>query len=151
MKTILRRFLIATLSVVALLPPAGCAREDAAPPASTGTGHEVAPHGQDAVVPGTGYHATGFVPCTMGPDATARQQCDFGVVRETPGSGNGSVTVTRPDGVTRTIFFEAGEATGYDADASEPAEFAASREEDTTIVTIGAERYWIFDAVIWGG
>ncbi len=38
--------------------------------------------------------------------------CPFGVTRE--GNGSGIVTVTKPDGRTRAIFFRNGRATGVD-------------------------------------
>ena len=40
---------------------------------------------------------------------------------------------------------------GYDVSEADPGEFSASREDDTTIVRIGTERYEIPDAVIMGG
>ena len=94
------------------------------------------------------YHATGTIPCAM----TAGQptgSCPFGVTRE--GNGNGIVTVTKPDGRARAIFFENGEAIGYDVSQADPGEFIASREADLTTVHIGEERYEIPDAVILGG
>ncbi len=75
--------------------------------------------------------------------------CAFGVTRE--GSGSGMVTVTRPDGRKRVIFFEKGRATGYDKSQADTGEFRASRQEDLSIVQIGGERYEIPDAVINGG
>lgn len=102
----------------------------------------------DAKVAGTPYHATGQVPC-----ATAAGQptgsCPFGVVRK--GGGSGTVTVTRPDGRTRSIFFEKGNATGYDMSQADRGEFSASKEGDLNVIRIGAERYEIPDAVISGG
>ena len=102
----------------------------------------------DAVVPGTGYHATGDISCSMAEGQPAGS-CPFGVKRE--GNGTGMVVVTRPDGRTRAIFFDKGQATGYDMSEADPGEFRASREGDTSIIHIGPERYEIFDAVIWGG
>jgi len=61
------------------------------------------------------------------------------------------VTITKPDGRKRVIFFEKGRATGYDQSQADPGEFRASRQEDLTIVQIGSERYEIPDAVIHGG
>ena len=102
----------------------------------------------DAKVAGTPYHATGQIPC-----ATAAGQptgsCPFGVVRK--GGGTGTVTVTKPDGRTRSIFFERGKATGYDMSQADPGEFSASRQGDLNVIRIGAERYEIPDAVIFGG
>jgi hypothetical protein len=102
----------------------------------------------DALVAGTPYHATGDVRCTM-TAARPAGMCPFGVTRE--GNGSGSVTVTKPDGRKRVIFFEKGKATGADVSSADPGEFSASREGDNTIVLIGHERYEIPDAVIFGG
>ena len=102
----------------------------------------------DAKVSGTDFHATGDIPCSMG-SGKARLSCPFGVKRQ--GGGSGTVTVTKPDGRKRIIFFEKGNATGADGSAADPGEFRASREGDTTIVHIGEERYEIPDAVIQGG
>lgn len=103
---------------------------------------------EDALVPGTGYHATGEIPCSMG-GGQPTGSCAFGVTRE--GGGNGMVTVTKPDGRTRVIFFENGRATGYDMSQADPGEFSASKESDLSIIRIGPERYEIPDAVIIGG
>jgi hypothetical protein len=102
----------------------------------------------DAKVAGTDYHATGMVPCSM-EGGNPKGSCAFGVQRE--GNGSGMVTVMKPDGRTRTIFFENGQATGYDESQADPAEFSASKESDLSIVRIGREVYEIPDAVIYGG
>jgi hypothetical protein len=102
----------------------------------------------DALVPGTSYHATGEVPCSMG-KGKPTGSCPFGVTRE--GAGSGIVTITKPDGRTRAIFFENGKATGCDASEADPGEFRASRESDLHVVRIGDERYEIPDAVVSGG
>lgn len=102
----------------------------------------------DATVPGTNYHATGNVPCSMG-NGQPTQSCAFGVIRK--GNGSGMVTVKKPDGRTRTIFFQNGQATGYDQSQADRASFRSSKQGDLTIVRIGSERYEIPDAVIYGG
>jgi hypothetical protein len=102
----------------------------------------------DAKVPGTNYHATTEIPCSMGGGAPTTS-CFAGVERQ--GGGSGMVTVTKPDGRTRTIFFEKGRATGYDQSQADSGKFSASRKGDTTIVHIGQERYEIFDAMLFGG
>lgn len=102
----------------------------------------------DALVPGTLYHATGSIPCSMG-GGQPTGSCEFGVQRK--GNGSGIVTVTKPDGRTRSIFFENGNATGADVSQADPGEFSASKESDLSIVRIGDERYEIPDAVIYGG
>lgn len=102
----------------------------------------------DALVPGTDYHATGDIRCTM-TAGQAAGMCPFGVRRE--GNGSGIVTITKPDGITRAIFFANGKATGADVSQADPGEFRTSRESDNTIVWIGQERYEIPDAVIFGG
>jgi len=120
---------------------AGCVAQE---PKSTHT--STAKH--DAKVAGTHFHATGPIPCSMGGGAPTTQ-CNAGVVRQ--GGGSGMVTVTKPDGRTRTIFFDKGRATGADTSQADPGRFSASRQGDTTIVRIGQERYEIFDAMIFGG
>ncbi len=102
----------------------------------------------DAKVAGTDFHATGEIPCSMGGGQPTRS-CPFGVTRR--GGGSGTVTVTRPDGRKRVIFFEKGLATGYDKSQADTGEFRTSRQEDLSIVQIGGERYEIPDAVINGG
>jgi hypothetical protein len=104
--------------------------------------------GGDALVPGTNYHATGAVPCTMG-GGQPTGQCPFGVTREGPGKG--IVTITKPDGRKRAVFFEGGQAVGYDQSQADPGEFHATRRGDLSIIGIGQERYEIPDAVISGG
>jgi hypothetical protein len=111
------------------------------------TGKTSGPAG-DALVPGTSFHATGPLPCSMG-KGQPTVQCQFGVTRE--GSGTAMVTVTKPDGGKRVIFFERGRATGYDASQADMQPFRATREGDMTIVWIGAERYEIIDAIVFGG
>jgi hypothetical protein len=102
----------------------------------------------DAKVPGTPYHATGPLPCAMAA-GQPMGSCSFGVVRK--GGGSATVTVTKPDGRTRSIFFEKGKATGYDMSQADPGEFSASRQGDLNVIRIGPERYEIPDAVIFGG
>ena len=135
---------IAILGATALLLGACVASETRDPGSATQLPSK--PH--DAKVPGTHYHATGPIPCSMGGGAPTTQ-CNAGVVRQ--GGGSGMVTVTKPDGRTRTIFFEKGRATGYDQSQADPGKFSASKQADLNIVKIGQERYEIPDAMIFGG
>lgn len=102
----------------------------------------------DALVPGTNYHATGKVSCAMG-RGRPTGQCAFGVQREA--NGGGIVTITKPDGRKRAVFFEKGKAVGYDESQADRAEFKATRQGDTSIIHIGNEKYEIPDAVVFGG
>ena len=102
----------------------------------------------DAKVAGTPYHATGQVPCAMAAGQPTGS-CPFGVVRK--GGGSGTVTVTKPDGRTRSIFFAKGNATNYDVNQADRGEFSASKQGDLNVIRIGPERYEIPDAVISGG
>jgi hypothetical protein len=119
-------------------------------PSTLGTGAPgTGPYGRgDALVPGTGYHATGDIPCSMG-GGQPTGSCPFGVKRE--GNGSGTVTLTKPDGRTRAIFFTNGRATGADTSEADPGRFSASRRGDLSVVRIGQERYEIPDAVVFGG
>lgn len=104
--------------------------------------------GGDATVPGTNYNATGNIPCSIG-GGQPTTSCPFGVIRE--GKGNGTVTITKPDGRKRVIFFQSGKAIRYDQSQADRGTFSASRQGDLTIIRIGQERYEIPDAVIFGG
>jgi hypothetical protein len=102
----------------------------------------------DVLVKGTGFHATGNIPCAMA-ISQPRGSSPFGVKRE--GNGSGKVTITKPDGRTRAIFFENGKATGADVSEADPGDFKAEKQGDLSIVRIGGEQYEIPDAVIFGG
>ena len=102
----------------------------------------------DALVEGTNYNATGNIPCAMAAGEPTRS-CPFGVTRE--GNGNGIVTITKPDEDTRAIFFENGNATGYDMSEADSGDFTVDKEGDLNIIRIGQERYEIPEAVIFGG
>jgi hypothetical protein len=101
----------------------------------------------DALVPGTDFHATGDVPCSMG-GGQPTGNCPFGVKRA--GNGSAMVTVTKPDGRQRVIFFENGKATGFDMSQADRGEFSAGKQNDLYILHIGEERYEIPDIVVFG-
>jgi hypothetical protein len=97
--------------------------------------------GTDAKVPGTRFHATGQVPCTIGSAPPA--QCDFGVVRA--GAGRAEVTVTPPGGPPRVLTFSGAAVTTGGSVKTE-------RQGDAWRIEIdGVERYLIPDAVVNGG
>ncbi|MGW8193819.1 MAG: hypothetical protein ACWGOX_06090, partial [Desulforhopalus sp.] len=75
--------------------------------------------------------------------------CPYGVIRG--GYGNGIVTVTKPDGRTRTIFFEDGKAVGADSSQGDPGKFSTEQVGDLNVIHIGEERYEIPDEVVSGG
>lgn len=108
--------------------------------------------GTDALVPGTPHNATGPLSCVRSADAPM-QECTFGVIRESPDSGNGSVTIDWPDGGGRMILFEAGAPVSFDrSQADQGLAMTVTRTENgINIVFIGEERFEIPDAVIWGG
>jgi len=60
-------------------------------------------------VPGTDFHATGDIPCSMG-KGQPTASCPFGVKRQ--GNGSAMVTVTKADGRQRVIYFKNGRAIG---------------------------------------
>jgi hypothetical protein len=104
--------------------------------------------GNDAKVPGTPYHATGNISCSMGSGKT--QSCPFGVIRQGY-KGDGTVVVTTPNGNKRSIIFKKGKAISYDQSKTKAGKFSASRQGDMNLITIGQEKYEIPDAVIFGG
>jgi len=103
---------------------------------------------QDALVPGTGFNATGMLACARGA-GQPMGQCEFGVTRE--GDGNGMITVFWPDGGSRVIFFETGTPAYFDqSEADGDAEMTVGRNADLFSVTIGDERFEFPEAVITG-
>jgi hypothetical protein len=106
------------------------------------------PSKNDAAVHGTKSNATEKIPCSVA-KGKPTGSCQFSVTRE--GKGNGIVTITKPDGSTRAIFFENGKAVGADVSQAVPGEFSAKKEGDMNVIRIGDEHYQIPDAVISGG
>ena len=104
--------------------------------------------GGDATVSGTNYNATGNIPCSMG-NGQPTTNCNFGVVRR--GNGDADVHVTRPNGAMRVIYFQNGQAVGYDKSQADRGEFRSTKESSLYIIHIGSERYEIPEAVVYGG
>lgn len=134
--------------------PAADAAASAVTPVSVPAGAAVPGDGDgqgDAMVPGTGYNATAQVRCSGYMGAPAGM-CDAGVVRGTETSTY--VEVTLPDGRTRTIFFNSdGSFLSFstaEADGTAAMAIGSSREGDTTIATLGTERYEIPGAFVMG-
>jgi hypothetical protein len=131
---------VATVDGVTLVSVANAA---AAPGDGDGQG--------DAQVAGTQYHATAQVRCA-GYNGAPAGLCDAGVVR---GTETGTyVEVALPDGRKRTLFFNAdGSFLSFstaEADGTAALPISSSREGDTTIATLGTERYEIPDAFVKG-
>jgi hypothetical protein len=97
----------------------------------------------DAKVPGTPFHATGSVPCTMGSEAP--KMCPFGVIRGQP--GNAEVRITPPGGMERTLKFAGSQVT---APASQSIK-ASKQGDEWSIEVNDFERYRVPEAVINGG
>jgi hypothetical protein len=105
----------------------------------------------DAQVAGTAYHATAQIPCA-GYEGAPAGLCEAGVVR---GTETGTfIEVKLPDGRLRIIFFNADGSfltfSTAEADGTAAMPIASSREGDTTIATLGTERYEIPDAFVMG-
>jgi heat shock protein HslJ len=95
------------------------------------------------------FDATGRIPCAQfkGQPMTT---CAFGVARK--GGGYATVVISKPDGVTRSIYFRLGVAIGADTSQADGyPEFTAGKEADLFRIRIGGERYEIPEAVIFGG
>jgi hypothetical protein len=108
--------------------------------------------GGDAKVAGTNYNATAQIPCA-GYQGAPAGLCDAGVVR---GTDTGTfVEVQLPGGAQRTIFFNAdGSFLSFstaEADGTAAMKSGSSRKGDTTVATLGTERYEIPDAFVKGG
>lgn len=109
--------------------------------------------GGDALVPGTDYHATAQIVCSVTCGAPTLR-CPAGVKRNWGEDGTTLVEITRPNGLKRAIFFRGTHAYGADsaqADGSAGWTFNASRRGDETVISYGPERYVIADAFVLGG
>lgn len=107
----------------------------------------------DVKVPGTDYHATAQVACSVTGGETDRN-CPAGVKRNPWGDGVYVVEITKPDGMKRAIFFKDGQplsADSAEADGSAAYEFGFTRQGDEFLVSFGPERYRIPEAFVYGG
>ena len=106
----------------------------------------------DAKVEGTDYNATAELPCAVdGGDTKLR--CKAGVKRNWGDDGTTIVTVTRPDGGSRSLFFKDGKALsadGAEADGSAAYAFKAERVGDESLISFGPERYVVPDVFVTG-
>lgn len=105
----------------------------------------------DAKVAGTKYHATGKIRCS-GYQSAPAGLCAAGVVR---GTETGTyIDVTLPNGRQRTIFFNSDGSfltfSVAQADGTAAMAISSRREGDTTVATLGSERYDIPDAFVNG-
>ncbi len=107
----------------------------------------------DAKVAGTPYHATGTVPCSVGPDPKGSSQCSFGVIRT--GLGKAEVHLAQPgfdvtlhkDGL-RVLRFSGEMVTSPDPGAK----VTFSSHGDNWLLSIDEFYFYtIPDAVITGG
>lgn len=107
----------------------------------------------DSKVAGTDYNATAQLRCA-GYRGMKPTLCDAGVKRNQEG-GQTLVFINWPDGVNSRmlIFDQAGKivtANTNEADGSSKYQVLGKRDGDTTIVTIGPERYEVPDAFLKG-
>jgi hypothetical protein len=108
---------------------------------------------EDALVPGTDYHATAPVPCGFG-GSEPTSTCQAGVKRNWGEDGTALVEIEKPDGFKRAIFFRGTTPYGADsaeADGSASWSFEVTRRDDQSIIEYGPETYVIFDALVVGG
>lgn len=105
----------------------------------------------DAKVAGTNYNATAQIKCA-GYNGAAAGMCDAGVVRN--GETGTYIDVTLPGGGKRTIFFnQDGSFLSFstvEADGTAAMKVGSKRDGDTTIATLGTERYEIPDVFVQG-
>lgn len=118
-----------------------------------GQGEQAMVETEDALVPGTHYHATTQIECSFAnsPDIST---CAAGVIRKWGEDGTTLVEVTKPGGAKRAIFFNGSTAYSADsaqADGSAGFDFKVERQEDNSIITYGPERYVVPDALVLGG
>jgi hypothetical protein len=114
----------------------------------TGTPLPPLPGSKDALVAGTAFHAKAPIACVP-PYALEPKSCEAGVIRRGH-DGTATVEIKAPGStVARRILFVKGKPVS--SDATDDLTFTRQADRDQTIVSIGAERYDIVDALIFGG
>jgi len=112
------------------------------------TGQPLAPlpSAQDALVPGTRFHASATVPCqTLGGAAGA--SCRAGVIRRGR-DGTATVELRGASGLVRNVLFVKGQPVA--SDSAQP--MTSNRKGDVVTVRFGSdERYELPDALLTGG
>lgn len=94
------------------------------------------------------FDANGMIPCAQF-KGQPMGQCNFGVARE-PG-GTATVSITRPDGRKRFIFFEKGQAISADLSQADGSQhFRATKNADLYLIEAGNEYYEIPEVVVFG-
>jgi hypothetical protein len=116
----------------------------------TGKALAAVPASQDAVLPGTRFHASTKINCVPYIEkfrGKKPQECEAFVIRR-GFDGTATVEIPQADSHKRLILFVKGRPVA--ADSQDPMSF--SRKNDVTIVTFDAdERYEIPDMLIFGG
>ena len=106
------------------------------------------PASQDAVIPGTPYHARAPFTCVANPYAETRpQKCEAFVIRR-GFDGTATVEIQQDGIVKRRLLFLKGKPVASDSSES----MAVTRQGDVTTVKFDSgEHYEIVDALIFGG
>jgi hypothetical protein len=114
--------------------------------AITGQALAPLPATQDALVPGTRFHASAAVACqTLGAEAGAK--CQAGVIRRGR-DGTATVEMRGARGMVRNVLFVKGQPVA--SDSAQP--MTSSRQGDLITVRFGSdERYELPDALLAGG
>jgi hypothetical protein len=112
----------------------------------SGTPLAPVPASQDALIPGTPFHASTEVVCRSGSSGKAAS-CQASVIRRANNSG--TVVVTNPEGQKRQFLFVNGKAVATD----QPETLSVQRRGDVSVISLGEnfERYEILDALVVGG
>jgi hypothetical protein len=114
--------------------------------AVTGKALAPLPASKDALVPGTRFHASSTIPCTV-PFSSATSTCEAFVTRR-GFDGTGTVEVRSQGRTVRRFLFVEGKLAASDA----MAEMTSVREGDGTVVRFGQdERYVVPDPFLRGG
>ena len=116
--------------------------------AVTGKPLVAVPASQDAVIPGSPYHARTPLTCVANPYAERKpQECEAFVIRR-GFDGTATVEIKQDGKVKRRILFLKGKPVASDSFES----MTVTRQNDRTTVKFDSgEHYEIFDALIFGG
>ena len=112
----------------------------------TGTALMALPAAQDALIPGTRFHASAQVACVPYIESKPRE-CTANVIRRGI-DGTGTVELFGTESLKRNILFEKGKPVASDSAEA----MTSTRKDDVTTVRFGTdERYEIPDVLLTGG
>ena len=144
------------VAMSALAAACSPAADEAQPPAASATPTatpSTAASGDDALVPGTPYHAVARIVCIVNGQAVA-EGCSAGVKRNWDSAGGALVEITLPGGGQRRLTTDAlAQVTGADPDETDGSAawtMVIDRRGNVSVIDYGPEHFELPDTLVLG-